>query len=280
MKNIFIKLGLAFVIVLSLCLTTRINASNTDISGMSTTELENYIKEETSIDTANLDIAELALMYDELTEEYSNQDIANMIEENKQQIIEDTGVDEETLNTGTTILRSLDTEETKQILKEDLNIEEVQQKLDSGYTIDEVVQEMQEQMTTSNKVSIAFKLLLASSIVKTVLTILGILIIYKIIIRWIIFKKAGKHGWAAIIPIYSQITYLKVSNLNPWWILILLIPILGWIVYGIIKIISRFTLADSFERGTAFGFGLLILGIIFESIIAFNKNIMYVEYEE
>lgn len=280
MKNIFIKLGLVFVIVLSLCLTTRINASNIDISGMSTAELQNYIEEETSIDTTNLDIAELALMYDELTEEYSNQDIANMIEENKQQIIEDTGVDENTLNTGTTILRSLDTEETKQILKEDLNIEEVQQKLDSGYTIDEVVLEMQEQMTTSNKVSIAFKLLLASSIVKTVLTILGILIIYKIIIRWIIFKKAGKHGWAAIIPIYSQITYLKVSNLSPWWILILLIPILGWIVYGIIKIISRFTLADSFERGTAFGFGLLILGIIFESIIAFNKNIMYVEYEE
>lgn len=275
MKNI-LKITLIFIVLLSFSII--VNA--TDISNMSTSELENYIQNETSIDTTNLDIAELSIMYDEITKNYTNQDIANIIEENKDKIIEDTGVDEETLSTATTILRSLDTEETKKILKEDLNIDQMQEKLKNGYTIDEVVKEMEEQLTLRNKISILFKLLLASSIVKTFLIVSGIILVYKIIVRWKIFKKAGRHGWAAIVPVYNEITYLKVSNLSAWWILILIIPVIGWAIYGIIKIISNFTLADAYGKGILFGFGLLIFEIIFESILAFNKNIKYVEYAD
>lgn len=275
MKNI-LKITLIFIVLLSFSII--VNA--TDISNMSTSELESYIQNETSIDTTNLDIAELSIMYDEITKNYTNQDIANIIEENKDKIIEDTGVDEETLSTATTILRSLDTEETKKILKEDLNIDQMQEKLKNGYTIDEVVKEMEEQLTFQNKISILFKLLLASSIVKTFLIVSGIILVYKIIVRWKIFKKAGRHGWAAIVPVYNEITYLKVSNLSAWWILILIIPVIGWAIYGIIKIISNFTLADAYGKGILFGFGLLIFEIIFESILAFNKNIKYVEYAD
>lgn len=275
MKNI-LKITLIFIVLLSFSII--VNA--TDISNMSTSELENYIQNETSIDTTNLDIAELSIMYDEITKNYTNQDIANIIEENKDKIIEDTGVDEETLSTATTILRSLDTKETKKILKEDLNIDQMQEKLKNGYTIDEVVKEMEEQLTFQNKISILFKLLLASSIVKTFLIVSGIILVYKIIVRWKIFKKAGRHGWAAIVPVYNEITYLKVSNLSAWWILILIIPVIGWAIYGIIKIISNFTLADAYGKGILFGFGLLIFEIIFESILAFNKNIKYVEYAD
>ena len=275
MKNI-LKITLIFIVLLSFSII--VNA--TDISNMSTSELENDIQNETSIDTTNLDIAELSIMYDEITKNYTNQDIANIIEENKDKIIEDTGVDEETLSTATTILRSLDTEETKKILKEDLNIDQMQEKLKNGYTIDEVVKEMEEQLTFQNKISILFKLLLASSIVKTFLIVSGIILVYKIIVRWKIFKKAGRHGWAAIVPVYNEITYLKVSNLSAWWILILIIPVIGWAIYGIIKIISNFTLADAYGKGILFGFGLLIFEIIFESILAFNKNIKYVEYAD
>ena len=275
MKNI-LKITLIFIVLLSFSII--VNA--TDISNMSTSELENYIQNETSIDTTNLDIAELSIMYDEITKNYTNQDIANIIEENKDKIIEDTGVDEETLSTATTILRSLDTEETKKILKEDLNIDQMQEKLKNGYTIDEVVKEMEEQLTFQNKISILFKLLLASSIVKTFLIVSGIILVYKIIVRWKIFKKAGRHGWAAIVPVYNEITYLKVSNLSAWWILILIIPVIGWAIYGIIKIISNFTLADAYGKDILFGFGLLIFEIIFESILAFNKKIKYVEYAD
>lgn len=249
---------------------------NIDLSDIKNEEdLKNYFSNKTDIKES--DIVEI---YTELTENFSNQDIANMIEENKKEIINKSGIDEKDLNTGTSVLRSLDTKETKKILEEDLNIKEIQEKLNNGYTISEVVKEIEEQMPTSQKASMAIRLLLASKIVRTTLTVSIILTLYMIIIRWVIFRKAKRHGWATIIPIYNQITYLKVCGISPWWILIVLIPIIGWIIYGIIQIISRFTLAKSFGKGIGFGLGLLLLAIIFETILAFNRNIKYIEDEE
>ncbi len=276
MKHSIIRLVIGFVMaILTISLLSNVCASEVDLSGISKEDLEQYLK-----DSKDINASEVIEMYDGLTEQYSNQDIANMVQENKKEIINKTGIDEETLNKGTNVLSTLDTEETKKILREDLNIEEIQEKLDNGYTVSQIVNDIQEQMTTSKKISIATRLLLASSIVKTVLIVLVLLVLYKIIIRWIIFRKAEEHGWASIIPIYNEITYLNVCGITPWWMLILLIPGIGWLIYGIVKIISRFTLAESFNRGTGFGIGLLLLGIIFECIIAFNKNIKFVEYEE
>lgn len=264
-----------FIIALIVGLKSRAYASIIDTNNISRESLEQYLKE-----TKDIEASEVIEIYDELTEQYSNKDIANMVQENKKEIINKTGIDEETLNKGTSVLSTLDTEETKKILREDLNIEEIQEKLDNGYTVSQIVNDIQEQMTTAKKVSIATRLLLASSVVKIILLVLAVLVLYKLIIRWIIFRKADEYGWASIIPIYSEITYLNVCGINPWWILILIIPVIGWIIYGIVKIISRFTLAESFNKGTGFGIGLLFLGIIFESIIAFNKNIKFIEYEE
>lgn len=275
MKNTIMRILISFIsIALITGLLASVYASDVNSIHLSRNELQKYLS-----DTNNIKAEEVVTMYTELSEQYSNKEIANMVEENKSKIIEKSGIDEQSLERGTTILRSLDTEETKRILKEDLNIEEIQEKLDAGYSIREIVKEMQEQMTTSDKISIATKILWASSIVKTTIAILTILIIYNTIIRWVIFRKANKHGWAAIVPIYNQVTYLKVCNISPWWILILFIPIIGWIIYGILKIFAKFTLAESFDKGIGFGFGLLILGTIFRSIIAINKNIKYVEYE-
>lgn len=276
MKKSITKLILGFIMaILMISLLNNVHASDVDFSKISKEDLEQYLK-----GTKDIDKSEVIEMYDELTEQYSNKDIANMVQENKKEIINKTGIDEETLNKGTSVLSTLDTEETKKILREDLNIEEIQEKLDNGYTVSQIIDDIQEQMSTAKKVSIATRLLLASSVVKTILIVLVVLALYKIIIRWIIFRKADEHGWASIIPIYNEITYLNVCGINPWWILILIIPVIGWLIYGIVKIISRFTLAEAFNRGTGFGIGLLFLGIIFESIIAFNKNIKFLEYEE
>lgn len=276
MKKSITKLILGFIMaILMISLLNNVHASDVDFSKISKEDLEQYLK-----GTKDIDKSEVIEMYDELTEQYSNKDIANMVQENKKEIINKTGIDEETLNKGTSVLSTLDTEETKKILREDLNIEEIQEKLDNGYTVSQIIDDIQEQMSTAKKVSIATRLLLASSVVKTILIVLVVLALYKLIIRWIIFRKADEHGWASIIPIYNEITYLNVCGINPWWILILIIPVIGWLIYGIVKIISRFTLAEAFNRGTGFGIGLLFLGIIFESIIAFNKNIKFLEYEE
>ena len=55
--------------------------------------------------------------------------------------------------------------------------------------------------------------------------ILGIVLIaaiFKIISRWIFFKKCGEEGWKSLIPIYTDLTLLNVAKLNWWWIFILL----------------------------------------------------------
>ncbi|HNR38904.1 MAG TPA: DUF5684 domain-containing protein, partial [Acidobacteriota bacterium] len=41
---------------------------------------------------------------------------------------------------------------------------------------------------------------------------------------WKIFVKAGKPGWAAIVPIYNIIVLLEVVGRPLWWIVLLIIP--------------------------------------------------------
>ena len=100
-----------------------------------------------------------------------------------------------------------------------------------------------------------------------------ILFIYGTILRWVIYEKAGKHGFAAIIPLYRQIVMYQVCGLSPWLMLLWLVPIFGWIAMFVIAIMKRFCLAKEFGRGSLFGFGLLFLSPIFQSILAFHPNI-------
>jgi len=97
-----------------------------------------------------------------------------------------------------------------------------------------------------------------------VLYIAFILIV--IISHWKIFIKAGKPGWACIVPIYNIIVLLEIVGKPIWWIVLLLLPIVN-IVIGIIVL---FELAKVFGKSTGFGFGLLFLGFIFLPILAFG----------
>lgn len=91
-------------------------------------------------------------------------------------------------------------------------------------------------------------------------------IVFFIFCLWKIFVKAGKPGWAAIVPIYNVLVELEILG-RPWWyLLLMLIPLVN-IVIGIMII---FDLAKVFGKGTGFGFGLLFLSFIFIPILAFG----------
>lgn len=109
--------------------------------------------------------------------------------------------------------------------------------------------------------------------------IISIISLIIIIAMWKIFTKAGKPGWAAIIPIYNAVVLFQISGLSPWLLLIGLIPGLGQMALGIIGIIATFRLATAFGKGVGYGFGLLFLPIIFYPILAFGdaKYIGYVK---
>jgi type IV secretory pathway TrbD component len=83
---------------------------------------------------------------------------------------------------------------------------------------------------------------------------------------WIVFTKAGRPGWAAIIPIYNGIVLLEIIGRPLWWILLFLIPCVNFVLAIIVSI----DLAKSFGKDALFGIGLWLLGFIFFPILAFG----------
>jgi len=83
---------------------------------------------------------------------------------------------------------------------------------------------------------------------------------------WKIFSKAGKPGWASIVPIYNFIVLLEIVDKPWWWLLLLLIPIVNIVII----IIVYHKLSLSFGKGIGFTVGLILFGIIFLPILAFS----------
>lgn len=281
MKRIVRNIMIIFIMMMiSFSLVEISKATNTiDANTINEDTLVNILQNETSIDTSNINLAEVLQAYEELSQKYTNEELADMIEEHSDEI-EEQGISKEAISAGTSVLRTVDEKELNKILKEDIDIDTIQEKLDQGYSAEEVLSDMQEEMSTTDKIALAFKLALTSSVVKIVVTVGIILLVYNIMIRWIIYHKAGKHGFAAIIPIYKQVTQLKLCGMSPWWLLLLLLPVIGWFILAIVWLVTRFEMADAFGRGAGFAIGLILLGPIFETILAFNKNIQYIGWEE
>lgn len=99
--------------------------------------------------------------------------------------------------------------------------------------------------------------------------------IFFIVCLWIVFKKAGKPGWASIIPVYNLWILLEISGMKGALSLLILIPILGWIAVCIIELIALFKLARKFGKSDGFGIGLIFLPYIFMAILAFDKSAVY-----
>jgi hypothetical protein len=89
-----------------------------------------------------------------------------------------------------------------------------------------------------------------------------------LVCMWKIYAKAGKPGWAALVPFYNTLVLLEFLG-RPWWFLLLMFVPLANVV---IEIIIIFDYAKSFGKSTAFGFGLLFLSIIFIPILAFGSS--------
>ncbi len=92
-------------------------------------------------------------------------------------------------------------------------------------------------------------------------------ILLLIISLWKIFTKAGKPGWASIVPVYNFIVQLEIINRPLWWILLMFIPFVNFII--VIILIND--LAKVFGKGPGFTVGLLFLPFIFYPILAFGS---------
>lgn len=99
-----------------------------------------------------------------------------------------------------------------------------------------------------------------------------VLAVFGIVCMWKIFKKAGRNGWEAIIPIYNVVVLFQITGINPLHILWVLLPLVGSIVFFVFVIKAMINLAKSFGKSTGFAVGLIFLPLIFEAILAFDSS--------
>ncbi len=94
-----------------------------------------------------------------------------------------------------------------------------------------------------------------------------VFLILMIVAGWKVYVKAGKPGWAYIIPFYNIIVLLEIVG-KPWWWLLLMIflPFIN-IIFAIW---ATNLLAKSFGQGVGFTLGLIFLPFIFYPILGFG----------
>jgi hypothetical protein len=85
---------------------------------------------------------------------------------------------------------------------------------------------------------------------------------------WKVYTKAGKPGWAVIIPIYNVIVMLEIVGKPWWWLLLMMfIPVVNIIfVIWMINLLSK-----SFGKGVGFTLGLIFLSFIFIPILGLGN---------
>ena len=85
---------------------------------------------------------------------------------------------------------------------------------------------------------------------------------------WKVFVKAGKPGWAALIPIYNFVVLLEIAGKPVWWIVLFFIPVVNFIVI----ILFSISLAKKFGKGVGYGLGLAFLGVVFYPMLGFGDS--------
>lgn len=93
------------------------------------------------------------------------------------------------------------------------------------------------------------------------------IIVLEIAALWKVFVKAGKPGWAAIVPIYNFIVLIEITGKPLWWVVLFFIPIVNYVfIIWTINLVSL-----SFGKDVGFTLGLIFLAPIFWPILGFGS---------
>ena len=102
----------------------------------------------------------------------------------------------------------------------------------------------------------------------TLLAICFVLILFTITIPlWKIHVKAGKPGWASIVPIYNIVVLVQIAKKPVWYIFLMFIPIVNiFVAFILIQELAR-----NFNKGIGFTIGMILLPFIFYPILGYGK---------
>lgn len=105
--------------------------------------------------------------------------------------------------------------------------------------------------------------LLLGSVSAVISVVVGLVFL---VAMWRLFGKAGRPGWAAIVPIYNVYTLVKVAGHSGWWLVLFFLPFVNFIALLLLALDIAVAFGKSRLWGLVFnvflgGIGLLILGL-------------------
>ncbi len=86
------------------------------------------------------------------------------------------------------------------------------------------------------------------------LIIFVVAVIPAIVVSWKLFKKAGRPGWAALVPIYNTWVMNDIAGTPTWYFILSLMPSIGFIGYILIYI----ELAKKYSKPATVWFGMFL----------------------
>lgn len=110
-----------------------------------------------------------------------------------------------------------------------------------------------------------FIVLLIIGIAATVLTLVG---------QWKMFKKAGKEGYIALIPVYNVIVEMQLGGMPIYWFFLnycAFIPLIGWIGPLVLLFWKDIKLAQAFGKGAGTGVLLAFFPYVMYPVLGFGK---------
>jgi len=97
-----------------------------------------------------------------------------------------------------------------------------------------------------------------------VLAIVLIIGLYKV------FTKAGKPGWAAIIPVYNIWVLFELTGFPAWLSILLLVPFVNFAI-AIVVLVAYYRLAINFGKGPGFGVLTALIPIVGIPMLGFGS---------
>lgn len=85
-----------------------------------------------------------------------------------------------------------------------------------------------------------------------------------------VFRKAREKGWKAWVPFLNGFTLLELGGYSGWFILLALIPVLGWIALLVISIMAYYRINVSFGFGAGMTVLAALLTLVWFSVLAWG----------
>lgn len=102
------------------------------------------------------------------------------------------------------------------------------------------------------------------------ISIIGSLV--SLIAMWKIYTKAGKPGWASIVPIYNIVVLFEIVDLEWWHVLIAIFVPFAMFIY---LIVVNIKLAKVFGKGVGFTLLLIFIPVVGQLMLAFGNATYY-----